>query len=175
MLAIKGSLTPSPTGLDEDTRQVNPKCPLYLKYWVRQKDSTSSWVKYPIPYEDYCTGGNYGCPVCTGNNRHYTQADYDCSQKKAGCHVVSASLRQDGELCSNDSDCAGNVCGNIGSGPYEVRQLICCPSGAKTYAAWPARFYCTGMHAGQYCWQDAQCTSGNCKGNAYGFRTGTCQ
>lgn len=49
-------------------------------------------------------------------------------------------------------------------------EWICCPSGSEL--AWG--YYCINLPTGTPCWFDTMCANGDCTGNGYGIRRGTC-
>jgi hypothetical protein len=73
--------------------------------------------------------------------------------------------------CESNRQCLNGACGRETAA--DGAPLQCCPSGQiGQYAGYD---YCTQMPGGSTCWSDAQCASGNCKGNWYGLRKGHCK
>jgi len=81
-----------------------------------------------------------------------------------------------GARCEWDDNCANGACGRETAADGQENILTCCRSGDNVLSslAGGSRDYCTGMTPGTVCWSDASCSSGNCRGNAYGLQRGVC-
>lgn len=74
------------------------------------------------------------------------------------------------DKCGVNGDCANGACGREGAA--SGTPLTCCKSGkVGTFGGYD---YCLEQPDGAQCWSDAQCLTGNCKGNAGGTRKGVC-
>ena len=77
--------------------------------------------------------------------------------------LFSGSKAGEGKPCKSDSDCEGGACGRLTAAPGA--ELRCCPS--KKLSPYWYYDYCSDMPNESVCWSDAQCKSGNCKGNSF--------
>ena len=122
-------------------------------YCTEMPDGATCWS------DDMCNTGN-----CEGNKG---------GLKKGTCSAWLPSSKPPGEPCSFDNECENNACGRPTAA--DGAALECCSSGAALKQEYFAGFlYCTEMPEGATCWTDAMCKTKVCKGNAGGFRKGTC-
>ena len=93
-----------------------------------------------------------------------------CRDNGGGTRLGKCGKGKVGDKCGINSDCSNSSCGRATAA--DGATLACCASGkVHEYGGYD---YCGGMASGSTCWSDAMCASDNCKGNAGGFKKGTC-
>ncbi|KAI8823238.1 hypothetical protein BJ741DRAFT_678600 [Chytriomyces cf. hyalinus JEL632] len=78
-----------------------------------------------------------------------------------------------GAACGDYFDCYSSICAYWGA----TGNKGCCrnkPDGAAGVTMYAGYDYCKLVPNGVSCWTDSQCASGHCRGNAAGFKKGTC-
>ena len=95
-------------------------------------------------------------------------------QGKAPDVQICASTPLNGNCGTCNNGCQSNECARYADSDSKYR---CCPAGTMAYNWQSGRYYCAygQLSSGSPCRMDGQCGSGNCKGNAYGLRDGTCK
>lgn len=131
------------------------------------------------PVDDF----QLGKTICSsGENGITCMHDFQCKSKNCSfgvfgntCKPVDRSL-EDGSVCKTDNVCKKNACGYVsdflGIHNLSTDTQKCCKSGTTTDYAF--QDYCAGQESGNYCYTDAMCASGNCKGNNSGLSRGKC-
>lgn len=75
-------------------------------------------------------------------------------------NIIPDRLRNVGESCDGDSQCANNACGKKGG--CVLFCDVCCESGATVEGPVTGTQYCSNLAVGDSCDIDAACTSGAC-------------
>ena len=123
-----------------------------------------------------------GRTVCSsGENGSKCSKDFNCKSNNCSFGILGSTCKpadrslEDGQICKTNSICKKNACGyvtsTLGMHNSSTDSQKCCKSGNTTDYLFED--YCTGQEAGNFCYTDAMCASGNCKGNSL-FSRGRC-
>ena len=131
---------------------------------------------------DYSSGSSSKLCCGVGTEKVYASGNYYCGGQIAGeacgknemCAsgvCVNGKCLEDpqdnGELCSDNSDCSNNACGKE---TYNISaDDVCCESNSLTSAYLQGDYYyiCTGQDDGDLCGGNTMCTNGRCGKSNY--------